>query len=87
MTNQNYNQLYEAVKDFYSDENSQARLIKTTDLWKEAKTETKDVAELNTRVSVMIKYLKSELSCRKKFRWVKIYSFTNLPNDFRATKC
>ena len=61
-----YNQLYKAVKDCYSDKNSQAWLKKTMDLLIEAKTETNDIVELKTRVSVMIKNLKSELSCRKK---------------------
>ena len=68
-----YNQLYKAVKDCYSDKNSQAWLKKTMDLWTEAKPETSDIVELKTRVSVMIKNLKSESSCRKKAVFLKFF--------------
>ena len=59
MTNRNYTTSYtRLLKICYSDKNSQAWLKKTMDLWTEAKTETNDIVELKTRVSVMIREAK-----------------------------
>ncbi len=59
MTNRNYTTSYtRLLKICYSDKNSQAWLKKTMDLWTEAKTETIDIVELKTRVSVMIREAK-----------------------------
>ena len=69
-----YNELYKTVKECHSGKNAKVWLEKTVALWNQAKSETSGLAELQMRVSLMIRNPKSESKCRERATFLKFFA-------------